>query len=45
LDHPPISGARRDLLRIVTHTAKRDVVSGYARATWSARGSDVDLAR
>jgi len=29
-------GAHRDLLRVVTHTAKGDVVSGYTRATWGA---------
>ena len=26
-------GAHRDLLRVVTHTAKGDIVSGYTRAT------------
>jgi hypothetical protein len=29
-------GAHRDLLRVVTHTAKGDIVSGYTRATWAA---------
>ena len=29
-------GAHRDLLRVVTHTSRADVVSGYTRATWGA---------
>jgi integrase len=34
-------GAHRDLLRVVTHTAKSDVVSGYTRATWAALCAEV----
>jgi hypothetical protein len=34
-------GAHRDLLRVVTHTGKGDVVSGYTRATWGALCGDV----
>jgi len=34
-------GAHRDLLRVVTHTAKSDVVSGYTRATWGALCTEV----
>jgi integrase len=34
-------GAHRDLLRVVTHTAKGDVVSGYTRATWGALCAEV----
>jgi integrase len=29
-----LHGAHRDLLRVVTHTSKGDVVSGYTRAQW-----------
>jgi integrase len=35
------AGAHRDLLRVVTHTAKSDVVSGYTRATWGALCTEV----
>jgi hypothetical protein len=35
------AGAHRGLLRVVTHTAKRDVVSGYTRATWGALCTEV----
>ena len=38
-------GAHRDLLRVVTHTAKGDVVSGYTRATWSALCAEVGKLR
>jgi integrase len=34
-------GAHRDLLRVVTHTAKGDIVSGYTRATWPALCAEV----
>ena len=34
-------GAHRDLLRVVTHTAKGDIVSGYTRATWTAPCAEV----
>lgn len=34
-------GAHRDLLRVVTHTGKGDVVSGYTRATWPALCAEV----
>src|SRR5437868_3491659 len=34
-------GAHRDLLRVVTHTAKGDIVSGYTRATWAALCAEV----
>jgi hypothetical protein len=34
-------GAHRDLLCVVTHTAKGDVVSGYTRATWGALCAEV----
>ncbi len=34
-------GAHRDLLRVVTHTAKGDVVSGYTRAQWPALCAEV----
>jgi integrase len=35
------NGAHRDLLRVVTHTGKGDVVSGYTRATWAALCAEV----
>jgi integrase len=35
------AGAHRDLLRVVTHTAKGDVMSGYTRATWSALCAEI----
>jgi integrase len=35
------AGAHRDLLRVVTHTGKGDVVSGYTRATWPALCAEV----
>lgn len=35
------AGAHRDLLRVVTHTAKGDIVSGYTRATWAALCAEV----
>lgn len=38
-------GAHRDLLRIVTHKAPADVVSGYTRATWSALCAEVGKLR
>jgi integrase len=38
-------GAHRDLLRVVTHTAKGDVVSGYTRATWGALCGEVGKLR
>jgi hypothetical protein len=34
-------GAHRDLLRVVTHAAKGDIVSGYTRATWAALCAEV----
>jgi hypothetical protein len=34
-------GAHRDLLRVVTHTSKGDVVSGYTRAQWPALCAEV----
>lgn len=34
-------GAHRDLLRVVTHTAKGDIVSGYTRASWGALCGEV----
>jgi len=34
-------GAHRDLLRVVTHTAKGDIVSGYTRATWTALCAEI----
>jgi len=38
-------GAHRDLLRVVTHTAKGDIVSGYTRATWAALCAEVGKLR
>jgi integrase len=38
-------GAHRDLLRVVTHTAKGDIVSGYTRATWGALCAEVGKLR
>jgi integrase len=38
-------GAHRDLLRVVTHTAKGDVVSGYTRAQWPALCAEVGKLR
>lgn len=38
-------GAHRDLFRVVTHTAKGDVVSGYTRATWGALCAEVSKLR
>lgn len=38
-------GAHRDLLRVVTHRADRDVVSGYTRATWAALCAEVGKLR
>jgi len=38
-------GAHRDLLRVVTHTSKSDVVSGYTRATWPALCAEVGKLR
>jgi integrase len=34
-------GAHRDLLRVVTHPGKGDVVSGYTRASWTALCAEV----
>jgi integrase len=34
-------GAHRDLLRVVTHAGKGDVVSGYTRAQWPALCAEV----
>lgn len=34
-------GAHRDLLRVVTHPGKGDVVDGYTRATWGALCGEV----
>jgi len=34
-------GAHRDLLRVVTHPGKGDVVSGYTRASWAALCAEV----
>jgi hypothetical protein len=34
-------GAHCDLLRVVTHTSKGDVVSGYTRAQWPALCAEV----
>lgn len=34
-------GAHRDLLRVITHPGKGDVVSGYTRATWPALCAEV----
>jgi hypothetical protein len=38
-------GAHRDLLRVVTHTARSDVISGYTRATWPALCAEVSKLR
>jgi len=38
-------GAHRDLLRVVTHTASGDVVSGYTRASWPALCAEVGKLR
>src|SRR5258708_6965270 len=38
-------GAHRDLLRVVTHTAKGDIVSGYTRASWGALCGEVGKLR
>ena len=38
-------GAHRDLLRVVTHTSKGDVVSGYTRAQWPALCAEVGKLR
>jgi integrase len=35
------NGAHRDLLRVVTHTGKGDVLSGYTRASWPALCAEV----
>ncbi len=35
------AGAHRDLLRVVTHGTKGDVMSGYTRATWAALCAEV----
>jgi integrase len=35
------NGAHRDLLRVVTHTGKGDIVSGYTRASWPALCAEV----
>lgn len=35
------NGAHRDLLRVVTHPGKGDVVSGYTRVTWAALCAEV----
>jgi hypothetical protein len=35
-------GAHRDLLRVVTHTAKGDIMSGYTPATWGALCTEVE---
>lgn len=35
------NGAHRDLLRVVTHTTKGDVVSGYTCAQWPALCAEV----
>jgi integrase len=35
------AGAHRDLLRIVTHGTRGDVMGGYTRATWAALCSEV----
>ena len=34
-------GAHHDLLRVVTHTAKGDIVSGDTRATWATLCAEV----
>lgn len=34
-------GAHRDLLRVVTHTRKGDILDGYTRASWSALCAEV----
>lgn len=38
-------GAHRDLLRIVTHPGKGDVVGGYTRASWPALCAEVSKLR
>lgn len=38
-------GAHRDLLRIVTHRSKSDVMGGYTRATWAALCAEVGKLR
>jgi hypothetical protein len=35
------TGARRDLLRVITHTAPSDVMGGYTRASWPALCAEV----
>lgn len=39
------AGAHRELLRVVTHTSKGDVMSGYTRATWAALCGEVSKLR
>lgn len=34
-------GAHRDMLRVITHTSKADVMSGYTRAPWAALCAEV----
>jgi integrase len=38
-------GAHRDLLRVVTHTSRGDIVSGYTRASWPALCAEVGKLR
>jgi integrase len=35
------AGAHRDLLRVITHTSKGDVMGGYTRATWPSLCAEV----
>jgi integrase len=35
------AGAHRDLLRVVSHGTKGDIMSGYTRATWAALCGEV----
>lgn len=34
-------GAHRDILRVITHTSKSDVMSGYTRVTWPAMCAEI----
>lgn len=39
------AGAHRDLLRVVSHGTKGDVMSGYTRATWAALCGEISKLR
>jgi integrase len=39
------AGAHRDLLRVVSHGTKGDIMSGYTRATWTALCGEVSKLR